>query len=107
MLVMEYVELGSLVAYLKANISNKSDLPLIKFASDINLGMEYLESKSIVHRDLAARNILVASESHVKISDFGLAQFIGPEDQYYTMKTERAIPLRWFVFDHTLPSISE
>jgi serine/threonine protein kinase len=105
MLVMEYVELGSLVAYLRMNRSNKSDLPLIKFASDINLGMEYLENKSIVHRDLAARNILVASKSHVKISDFGLAQFIDPENQYYTMKTERAIPLRWFVFHLTFSSI--
>jgi serine/threonine protein kinase len=105
MLVMEYIEMGSLRTYLQVKKSNKSDLPLIKFASDISLGMEYLESKSIVHRDLAARNILVASKSHVKISDFGLAQFIGPEDQYYTTKTQREIPLRWFVFDHTLCSI--
>ncbi|CAG2182883.1 unnamed protein product, partial [Oppiella nova] len=70
MLVMEYVELGSLVAYLRGNRSNKTVIPLAKFAIDINLGMEYLESKSIVHRDLAARNILVGSETQVKISDF-------------------------------------
>lgn len=72
-------------------------LPLIDFALDIVNGMSYLESKSIVHRDLAARNILVASPTHVKISDFGLAQFIDKEDSYYRMKTQRGLPLRWYV----------
>ena len=98
MLVMEFVELGSLVAYLRQNKSNKTVIPLANFAEDINLGMEYLESKSIVHRDLAARNILVATPTHVKISDFGLAQFIEPNKQYYTIKTNRELPLRWFVY---------
>lgn len=55
--------------------------------------MAYLEQKHIVHRDLAARNILVASENHVKISDFGLAQFT--EDHYYRMRTQRNLPIRW------------
>jgi len=70
-------------------------VPLLKFARDIAAGMEYLEEKSIVHRDLAARNILVASPSHVKISDFGLAQIIASEKEYYRMKTDRGLPLRW------------
>ncbi|XP_054160186.1 tyrosine-protein kinase JAK2-like [Oppia nitens] len=96
MLVMEFVELGSLVAYLRHNRYNKSIIPLVKFAMDITLGMEYLESKSIVHRDLAARNILVADEDYVKISDFGLAQFIDSNNQYYQFKTSRELPLRWY-----------
>lgn len=97
---MEYVELGSLVTYLKLNQPKRmtSPLPLITFALDIANGMEYLESKSIVHRDLAARNILVASENHVKISDFGLAQIIDSKDQYYRIKTQRELPLRWYYF---------
>ena len=97
MLVMEFVELGSLVNYLRQKRAINESIPLLNFASDINLGMEYLESKSIVHRDLAARNILVTNDSHVKISDFGLAQFIDPNNQYYTIKTNRELPLRWFV----------
>lgn len=56
--------------------------------------MAYLVEKKVVHRDLAARNILVVNEYNVKISDFGLARFIGSES-YYMFKTERDLPLKW------------
>lgn len=56
--------------------------------------MEYLGTKHIVHRDLAARNILVADKTHVKISDFGLAQVMGNND-YYILKTNRELPIKW------------
>lgn len=100
MLVMEYIDMGSLVSYLRMMKSlptssrGGSPLPLLKFASDILDGMIYLEGKSIVHRDLAARNVLVASPTHVKISDFGLAQFI--DSGYYRIQTQRGLPFRWY-----------
>lgn len=56
--------------------------------------MAYLGSKNIVHRDLAARNILVVDEFNVKISDFGLAQFMGQND-YYIMRSNRELPIPW------------
>lgn len=56
--------------------------------------MEYLGQMKIVHRDLAARNVLVADEFNVKISDFGLAQFVGPSD-YYISQTNRELPVKW------------
>ncbi|XP_013776331.1 tyrosine-protein kinase JAK2-like [Limulus polyphemus] len=94
MLVMEFVEKGSLLAYLNMYKDHLTHQQLLKFASDVAEGMEYLEQKKIVHRDLAARNILVASKDLVKISDFGLAQFT--EGYYYWMKTERNLPIRWY-----------
>lgn len=57
--------------------------------------MTYLGKKNIVHRDLAARNILVASENHVKISDFGLAQVV-EQNSYYILKTNRELPIKWW-----------
>lgn len=95
-LVMEFVGMGALPAYLDANREGLTHSELIKFSCDIASAMEYLERKKIIHRDLAARNILVESESCVKLSDFGLAQSLSDED-YYTIKSvDRSLPLKWY-----------
>lgn len=94
-LVLEYIERGSLQCYLKIHKDRLLPHHLLKFALDVAKGMAYLVEKKVVHRDLAARNILVVNEYNVKISDFGLARFIGSES-YYMFKTERDLPLKWY-----------
>ncbi|XP_066257101.1 uncharacterized protein [Euwallacea similis] len=95
-LVMEYVPDGCLQAHLKHKKDELQIPLLLKYASDIAQGMDYLGTKNIVHRDLAARNILVVERSHVKISDFGLAQFIGSDDYYTVRNRNRELPLKWY-----------
>lgn len=58
-------------------------------------GMEYLQSLRYVHRDLAARNILVASESLVKIADFGLTKIIPCNKEYYRVMQPGESPVFW------------
>ncbi|KAK2578134.1 hypothetical protein KPH14_012606 [Odynerus spinipes] len=94
-LVMEFVKHGSLQSYLALHRQTLTHKKLLGFALDIATGMDYLGHKSIVHRDLAARNILVADESRVKISDFGLAQVTGKND-YYILQTNRDLPIKWY-----------
>ncbi|XP_026815515.1 tyrosine-protein kinase hopscotch [Rhopalosiphum maidis] len=96
MLVMEYIELGSLSSYLRLHEDElvEETNRLLKYALDIAQGMEYLGSLNIIHRDLATRNILVSSPTTVKISDFGLAQFL-PDEKYYYLQTMRDLPLKW------------
>ena len=95
-LIIEYMPYGSLDSYLKLCKGPLNSVPLVLFAMDIASAMEYLESRDIVHRDLAARNVLVESPSSVKLSDFGLAQFMDPHANYYEMKTkDRKLPLLW------------
>lgn len=59
-------------------------------------GMEYLGSRRYVHRDLAARNILVESETHVKIADFGLAKLLPLDKDYYVVHKPGQSPIFWW-----------
>lgn len=58
-------------------------------------GMEYLGAQRCVHRDLASRNILVESETHVKIGDFGLAKLLPQDKDYYVVQEPGQSPVFW------------
>jgi len=58
-------------------------------------GMEYLGAQRCVHRDLASRNILVESETHVKIGDFGLAKLLPQDKDYYVVREPGQSPVFW------------
>ncbi|XP_042371560.1 tyrosine-protein kinase JAK2 isoform X2 [Plectropomus leopardus] len=95
-LVMEYLPHGSLIGYLESNQINVNTRRLLLFASQICKGMQYLQSLRYVHRDLAARNILVASESLVKIADFGLTKIIPTDKEYYRVTQPGESPIFWY-----------
>lgn len=59
--------------------------------------MEYLQSLRYVHRDLAARNILVASDTLVKIADFGLTKIIPFDKEYYRVTQPGESPIFWYL----------
>ncbi|CAL7942761.1 unnamed protein product [Xylocopa violacea] len=66
----------------------------LRFAREIALGMEHLETKGITHRDLAARNILLDADLTVKIADFGLSR----NGVYVITRAARKaqhLPIRW------------
>ncbi|UJR30946.1 hypothetical protein I4U23_018458 [Adineta vaga] len=95
MIVTEYMENGSLDAYLRANEGNRllDALQLTRMLRGIASGMTYLSEMKYVHRDLAARNILVNKDLVCKVADFGLSREIDEGDSYTTKGGK--IPIRW------------
>ena len=51
----------------------------ISILQDVSLGIQYLHSKDIVHRDISSNNILVTKDLVAKLSDFGMAKIINPQ----------------------------
>uniref|UniRef100_A0AAZ3Q7M2 receptor protein-tyrosine kinase n=1 Tax=Oncorhynchus tshawytscha TaxID=74940 RepID=A0AAZ3Q7M2_ONCTS len=92
MIITEYMENGSLDAFLRKHDGHFTVIQLVGMLRGIASGMKYLSDMSYVHRDLAARNILVNSNLVCKVSDFGLSRVLqeDPENAYTTR-----IPIRW------------
>lgn len=75
-LIMEYVEGCTLEDFItKKNglIVEQKAWPMMK---EILQAFAYAHQRGIVHRDIKPSNILIDSEGHVKILDFGIAQII-------------------------------
>ncbi|XP_029415204.1 tyrosine-protein kinase JAK3 isoform X5 [Nannospalax galili] len=95
-LVMEYLPSGCLRDFLQRHRARLHAGRLLLFAWQICKGMEYLGACRCVHRDLAARNILVESEAHVKIADFGLAKLLPLGKDYYVVREPGQSPIFWY-----------
>ncbi|KAF6727636.1 Ephrin type-A receptor 4-A [Oryzias melastigma] len=103
MIITEYMENGSLDAFLRKHDGQFTVIQLIGMLRGIASGMKYLSDMNYVHRDLAARNILVNSNLVCKVSDFGLSRVLedDPEAAYTTRATGSylspggKIPIRW------------
>ncbi|XP_071002650.1 ephrin type-A receptor 6-like [Oncorhynchus clarkii lewisi] len=95
MIVVEYMENGSLDSFLRTHDGQFTVIQLVGMLRGIASGMKYLSDMGYVHRDLAARNILVNSNLVCKVSDFGLSRVLedDPEAAYTT--TGGKIPIRW------------
>lgn len=77
-LVFELMDRGTVCE--EPNMSNRDQVPPLPeadcrgFARDLLLGLEYLHYQKIVHRDIKPSNLLLSSDNHLKIADFGVSE---------------------------------
>lgn len=57
-------------------------------------GIAYLHSMGLIHRDIKLENIVIGSDLHAKLVDFGTAKPIKTEDFYLPQQAEFIAKLR-------------
>jgi mitogen-activated protein kinase 15 len=77
-LVFEYME-TDLHAVIRANILEDIHKQYIIY--QLLKSLKYIHSADLLHRDMKPSNLLLNSECHVKVADFGLARSIGALEQ--------------------------
>jgi 5'-AMP-activated protein kinase catalytic alpha subunit len=71
-MVMEYVQGGELFDHIVHKLRLRED-EARRFFQQILAGVEYCHQNMVTHRDLKPENLLLDSNLHVKIADFGLS----------------------------------
>ncbi|CAD8058979.1 unnamed protein product [Paramecium primaurelia] len=80
-LVMEFLSGGDLMTLLiKKDIIPERDAKF--YIAELVLAVEEIHNMNYIHRDLKPDNILIDSQGHLKLSDFGLCKHLG---QHYDM----------------------
>ncbi|KAJ2222130.1 hypothetical protein IWW45_008691, partial [Coemansia sp. RSA 485] len=72
-LVMEYLVGGDLAGLLRVWGVMEEDAAKF-YIAEIACAIDYLHRNSIVHRDIKPDNVILASDGHIKLTDFGLSQ---------------------------------
>lgn len=72
-LVMEYLPGGDCSTLVKM-LGNMPDEWAKQYIAEVVIGVDDLHKKGIVHHDLKPDNLLIASNGHLKLTDFGLSR---------------------------------
>eukprot|EP01022_Parablepharisma_sp_SALTPOND_P031620 TRINITY_DN809_c1_g1_i1.p1 TRINITY_DN809_c1_g1~~TRINITY_DN809_c1_g1_i1.p1 ORF type:complete len:351 (+),score=27.54 TRINITY_DN809_c1_g1_i1:2751-3803(+) len=92
-LVFDYME-TDLHAVIRANILEEIHKQYIVY--QIMKCLKYMHSADLLHRDLKPSNVLLNSECHVKVADFGLARSIHAKNKDSAPVLTEYVATRWY-----------
>jgi serine/threonine protein kinase len=81
-MLLEYVNGGELFSHLRKEGRLPDDQSKF-YAGEITLAFDYLHGLFIIYRDLKPENLLIDSDGHMKVTDFGFAKKV--EDRTWTL----------------------
>ena len=71
--MFDFVQGGEIFRLLRKEQLFPNDVALF-YITELLLAFEHLHSQNIIYRDLKPENLLIGSDGHIKITDFGFAK---------------------------------
>ena len=74
--MLDYANGGELFSHLRKKVRFTENETRI-YAAELILALDHLHQMGFIYRDIKPENVLLDSDGHLKITDFGLSKAVG------------------------------